>query len=35
MTGTFFIVGLALLLTIDVQRGRAAAMAYDGGDPTR
>jgi UMF1 family MFS transporter len=33
MTGTFFIVGLALLLTINVQRGRAAAMAYDGGDP--
>ena len=35
MTGTFFIVGLALLLTIDVQRGRAAAMAYDGDGSTR
>jgi UMF1 family MFS transporter len=34
MTGAFFVVGLALLMTVDVNRGRAAAMA-DGPDGAR
>jgi UMF1 family MFS transporter len=31
VTGGFFVLGLLLLLGIDVARGRAAALAYDGG----
>jgi UMF1 family MFS transporter len=31
MTGSFFVVGLALLFTVNVARGRGAAVAYDAG----
>jgi UMF1 family MFS transporter len=32
MTSTFFIVGLVLLFTINVERGRDVALANDAGD---
>jgi UMF1 family MFS transporter len=33
MTATFFVAGLGLLFTVNIQQGRAVALANDTGEP--